>query len=84
MLEITGEYISLDRKRPETTRIQHLLSWLWPVSIKTEDHGADWVNYLTFETTYVLKRGKWVYRLQKSRLIATEDLRARNERQNHG
>ena len=79
MLEITGEYIPLDRRFPATTRWQRLASWLWPVKIVSEDHGADWVRYLTFETTYVLRRGRWDWRSERSRLIASEDLRERNQ-----
>lgn len=79
MLEITGEYIPLDRRTPTPTRWQRALSWLTPVRVTVEDHGADWVRYLTFETTYVLRRGRWVERKRSSRLVATQDLRERNE-----
>lgn len=81
MLEITGEYIPLDRRTPTPTRWQKVRSWLWPVRVTVEDHGADWVRYLTFETTYVLRRGRWDWRAERSRLVATEDLRERQERE---
>lgn len=79
MLEITGEYIPLDRQAPEPTRWQAIRSWLWPVRVVTEDHGADWVRYMTFETTRVLSRGRWLWRKERSRLVATQDLRERLE-----
>lgn len=79
MLELTGEYIPLDRKAPTPTRWQIARSWLWPVEVKAEDHGADWVRYLTFETIHVLRRGRWDGRAQQSRLVAAEDLRERRE-----
>lgn len=84
MLEITGEYIPLNRRPPTPTRWQRALSWLLPVRIAVEDHGADWVRYLTFETTYVLRRGRWDWRAQCSRLTASEDLHERRERINAG
>ena len=81
MLEITGEYIPLDRKTPNPTRWQRMRSWFAPVRITVIDHGADWIRYLTFETTYVLRRGRWDWRAERSRLVDTEDLREHNERE---
>ncbi len=78
MLEITGEYIPLDLAEPTATRWQVLRSWFWPVTIMVESHGADWVRYLTFENTFKLIRGRWHRR--GKRVISTEDLRERNER----
>lgn len=75
MLEITGEYLPLDDASPKATRWQKILSWFRPVKVTTITHGADYVRYLTFETTYELKRGKWTWQKKHSRLIASEDLR---------
>lgn len=84
MLEITGEYIPLDRRTPVATRWQRTLSWFVPVRVIRADHGADWVRYLTFETTYVLRRGQWNRRAQRSRLVASENLQERQARDTQG
>jgi hypothetical protein len=79
MLEITGEYIPLKETAPEVTRAQKFWSYLWPLKFRGTAEGADWVRYLYFDTDYTLRRGK--LRVSSKRLVHTEDLREKQERE---
>jgi hypothetical protein len=80
MLEITGEYIRLTYPKPEPTRKQRILSFLWPQTITAESRGADWVRMLFFRHVYVMYLGRIWTDDDRGQLTHSEDLREYNKR----